>query len=110
MLFEHSRKMALISEPGLQCCFGKSTVAYRKQLPTPQHAEFPDVFSKRAIEMLRKGAAQIHWVDTHFCCHIGERPFLLECVVQVIQECAQPLWPGDGPVPENIDVSTHEIQ
>jgi hypothetical protein len=45
MLFEHSRKMALISEPGLQCYFGKSTVVYRKQLPTPQHAEFPDVFS-----------------------------------------------------------------
>jgi hypothetical protein len=81
VLFEHSRKMALISEPGLQCYFGESTVVYRKQLPTPQHAEFPDVFSKRAIEMLRKGAAQIHWVHTHFCCYVGERPFLLKCVI-----------------------------
>ena len=57
MLFENSRKMALISEPGLQCYFGKITVVDRKQLPTPQHAEFADVFSERAIEMLRKGAA-----------------------------------------------------
>ena len=52
----------------------------------------------------------MHWVHTHLCCHVGERPFLLKCVVQVIQERAQPLWPGDGPVPQNIDVSTHEIQ
>lgn len=81
MLFEHSRKMALIREPGLQCNFGKNTVVNSKQLPTPQHAEFSDIFSKRAIEMLRKGAAQIHWVHTHFCCHVGERPFLLKCVV-----------------------------
>ena len=81
MLFEHSRKMALISEPGLQCYFGKSTVVDRKELATPQHAEFPDVFSKRAIKMLRKRAAQIHWVHTYFCCHVGECPFLLKRVV-----------------------------
>ena len=49
MLFEHSRKVALISEPGLQSYFGKSTVVYRKQLPTPQHAKFPDVFAKGAF-------------------------------------------------------------
>lgn len=110
MLFEHSRKVALISEPGLQCYFGKSTVVYRKQLPTPQHAEFPDVFAKGAIEMLRKSAAQIHWVHTDLCCHIGERPFQLKRVVKVIQERAQPLWPGGGPVPENVEVSTHEVQ
>jgi len=81
MLFEHSRKMALIGKPGLQCYFGKRTVVYRKQLPTPQHAELPDVLSKCAIEMFRKGAAQIYWVRTHFCRDVGERPFLLKRVV-----------------------------
>ena len=110
MLLEHSREMALISESGLQRYFGNAAVVYRKQLPTTQHTESTDVFSKRAIEMLRKSAAQIHWVNTHFSCHVGERPFLLKRVVQVIQERAQPLWPGDGPLPKNIEVSTHEIQ
>ena len=81
MPFEHSRKMALISEPGLQCYFGKGTVIYRKQLPTPQHPEFPDVFSKCAIEMLRKGTTQMHRMHTHFRCHVSERPLLLERVV-----------------------------
>ena len=109
MLLEHSRKVALISEPRLQCYFGESTVVYRKQLPTTQHAEFPDVFAKGATEMLRKTAAQIHWVHTDLCRHVAERPFLLKRVVKVIQERSQPLWPGGGPVPENVKVSTHEI-
>ena len=110
MLLDHSREMALISESGLQRYFGNAAVVYRKQLPATQHTESTDVLSKRAIEMLRESAAQIHWVDTHFCSHVGERPFLFKGVVQVIQERAQPLWPGDGPLPKNIEVSTHEIQ
>lgn len=110
MFFEHTRKVALISEPGLQCYFGKSTLINQKQLPAPQHAEFPDVFAKGAIEMLRKSTAQIHWVDTDLCCHVGERPFPFKRFIKVIQERAQPLRPGGGPVPENVEVSTHEVQ
>ena len=84
MLLDHSREMALISESGLQRYFGNAAVVYRKQLPATQHPESTDVFSKRAIEMLRESAAQIHWVDTHFCSHVGERPFLFKSVVQVM--------------------------
>jgi len=110
MLLEHSREMALISESGLQRYFGNAAVVYRKQLPTTPHTESTDVFSKRAIEMLRESPAQMHWVDTNFCSHVGECPLLLKRLVHVIQERAQPLWPGDGPLPKNIEVSTHEIQ
>ena len=89
MLLEHSREMALISESGLQRYFGNAAVVYRKQLPATQHPESTDVFSKRAIEMLRESAAQIHWVDTHFCSHVGERPFLCKTRANTQGQCCQ---------------------
>ena len=66
LVFERTCKVALIGEPRLGCDFGKSAVANCKQLPPSQYTLFPNILSKRTVEMLGESPTQINWVNTHF--------------------------------------------
>lgn len=48
-------------------------------------------------------------MHAHFRCHAGKAPLLLESIVQVVQQRAQPFRPGAGSVAKNADVPGHEI-
>ena len=74
--------MALIRESRLDRSFSKCTVADRKKLPPSQYALLPNVFPKRTVEVLRKGATKINRVNPHFCGNTLQCPFPLKRVVQ----------------------------